>query len=220
MPVQQLPQLLRRTSLVLAPLLHLSAGLAAASLATGATAEVATIGRAPGRFYLFTLLLLLGTALFVPAVIELMHRCRDRAPFPATVGAGLMQIGVIAGIADAGTGLVYWQLASHDANAAQVAGQLHRFENAPGATVIFMIGGLSLMAGSILLAVALTRAHVVPIWAAACLPVGLIASVVANASGSRPMLVAASLILLAGLGRIAARREPAASSATLAGATA
>jgi hypothetical protein len=220
MSVQQLPQAVRRTSLVLAPVLHLVAALAAVSLATGAAAEVRTISRAPGRFYLFTVLLLIGTALFIPAVIELMHRARDRAPFAAIFGAGLMQLGVVAGIADSGTGLVYWQLASHGASAAHVTAQVQRFESATGATVIFMIGGLSLMVGSILLGVALARTRVVPVWAAICLPLGLISSVVANASGSRPMLVAASLILLAGLGRVAARRAPARSRAGVAAATA
>jgi hypothetical protein len=213
MNVQQLPRFVGRASLVLAPLVHLVSTLVVASLASGATAEVAAIGRHPDRYYLFTLLQLIGLVLFVPLVAALMHLTRTRAPLPAVLGAGLMQLGVLVGIADAGTQLVYWQTGTRSADPAQMARLLHRFESAPGANAIFMAGGLSLMAGSIVLGFALWRARVAPVWAALCLPLGLIGTVVAFGAGSRPMLAGASVVLLAGLTVVAIRTRDRASSA-------
>jgi hypothetical protein len=212
MTVEQLPRILTRSSLVLAPLVHLASTLVVASLASGAVAEVAAISHHPDRFYLFTLLQLIGLVLFVPLVIALMQLTRERMPLPAILGAGLMEIGVLVGIADAGTQLVYWQAGARGANAAEMAALLHRFESAPGATAIFMIGGLSLMAGSVLVGIALWRARVAPGWAGLCLPVGLIGTVVAFGAGSRPMLVGASVVLVVGLSRVALVREAAPSS--------
>jgi hypothetical protein len=59
--IQQLPRLVTRGSLIAAPLTHLTSALAAASLATGAAAEVASITRHPDRYYAYTLLQLIGT---------------------------------------------------------------------------------------------------------------------------------------------------------------
>jgi hypothetical protein len=85
---------------------------------------------------------------------------------------------------------------------------VHRYENAAAANAIFMVGGISLMAGSLLLATALWRTRVAPVWAAYSLPLGLIGSIAAQAAGNRPLLIGGSLVLLAGLGRIATTREP------------
>lgn len=205
MTVQQLPSLVTRASLVLAPLAHLASALVAASLATGAAAEVAAISRHPDRFYLFTLLQLIAAALFVPMLLALLQLTRPRAPFPAIVGAGLMQVGALVAVADAGTQLVYWQTGARGANAAQMAALLHRYESASAAGVIFMVGGLSLMAGSVLLGFALWRARVVSALLALCLPVGTVGVVAAFAAGSRPLLVGASAVLLAGLSAVALR---------------
>jgi hypothetical protein len=212
MNAQQLPRLVTRSSLVAAPVCHLASALAAASLATGAAAEFASIAQHPDRYYAYTLLQLIGTALFVPLLVLLMQLARSRAPRFAIVGAGLMQVGALIGVADAGTQLVYWQAAAGDPS--QMTALFQRYESAAAANVIFMVGGISLMVGSLLLATALFRARVAPTWAAACLPLGLIASIAAQAAGSRPILIAAALVLLAGLSRIAfERREPAAAVA-------
>jgi hypothetical protein len=89
------------------------------------------------------------------------------------------------------------------ADPAQMAALAHRYEGAPAASVIFMLGALALLAGAILLAVALVRTQAAPVWAAICLPVGLVANIAAFTSSSRALLVVSSLILLAGMGRVA-----------------
>lgn len=210
MTVQQLPSLVTRASLVLAPLTHLASALVTASLATGAAAEVTAIGRHPDRYYLFTLLQLVAAALFVPMLLALLQLTRTRSPFAAIVGTGLMQVGALVAVADAGTQLVYWQTGARGADAAQMAALLHRYESAPAAGAIFMVGGLSLIAGSVLLGFALWRARVVPAPLALCLPAGILGAVAAFAAGSRPLLVGASAVLLAGLGAVALRDASAA----------
>lgn len=203
MIVQQLPRLAMRVSLVLAPLLWLlSAPLAAGATASGDGAAVAEIARHPGRYYLFTVLTLAGTMLLVPALVRVTELARARAPLAAFAGAGLAQLGALVGIADSGTQLVYWQ--TRGGAPAQMAALLHRYETAPGANAVFMVGGLSLIAGSLLLAYALRRSRLVPFWAAACLPLGTVTNIAAFAAQSRLVLAASSLVLLAGFVRLAA----------------
>ncbi|HET7043803.1 MAG TPA: hypothetical protein VFI37_03045 [Gaiellaceae bacterium] len=202
MSIQQLPRLSARASLLLAPLLW----LASAPLATGATADgdaasVAEIARHPDRYYLFTLLTLVGTMLLVPAVGGLAGLARTRSPLASFVGGGLVQLGVLIGVADSGTQFLSWQTAGGDP--AQMASLLHRYETATGASVVFMVGGLSLIAGSLLFAFALRRARVAPLWAAACLPLAMVANIAGFAAGSRTLLAASAAIMLAGFARVA-----------------
>lgn len=206
MTVQQLPRLVTRSALVLAPLCFLVSALAASSLATGDAAQVRVIAEHPERYYLFALFTLIATALFVPLSLELLRLTRTDAPFPAIVGAGLLQVGTLVGLADAGAQLVEWQMGARGADPAQMSSLLHRFDGAAGATVVFMVGGLSLVAGSLLLGAALWRARVAPAWAAACLPLGVVANIVSYGAGSRLLLAASSLVLLAGLTRVAVRQ--------------
>lgn len=207
MSVQQLPGLAVRVSLVLAPLLWLvSAPLAAGAMTSSDAAGVAEIARHPDRYYQFTLLTLIGTMLLVPALVGLTNVARERAPLAAFVGAALVQLGALVGIADSGTQLVYWQ--TPGGNPAQMAALLHRYENATGAGLVFMVGGLSLMVGGVVLATALVRSRALPVWAAVCIPLGLVSNVVAFAAHSEALLTASSAILLAGFARAALRSAP------------
>ena len=81
MTVQQLPRLVGRAAFVLAPLCFLASALAASSLASGDAAQASAIAGHPGRYYLFTLLTLIATALFVPLLLELLRLARTGAPF-------------------------------------------------------------------------------------------------------------------------------------------
>ena len=123
-----------------------------------------------------------------------------------------MQVGTLVGVADAGSQLVEWQTGARGADLAQMIALLHRFDGATGATALCMVGGLSLIAGSLLLGVALRRARVAPVWAAACLPLGIVVNVVSYGAGSRLLLAASSVVLLAGLARVAANGRAAAGS--------
>lgn len=207
---QVLPELVKRLSLVVAPLLVLLSVVAMPTAASSARDQILSIEVHPDRWYAFALLSLVSSALLVPALLELMALGRARAPFGAIVGAGLCCVGAFVAVADSATQLVYWQMGTGD-RAAMLA-LAHRYEHAFGAGAIFMVGGLSLLVGSMLLGVALARARAVPMWAAAAVPIGIVANLVGFAAGSRFLLVASGVVLLAGFGR-AALRAPTATPA-------
>ena len=206
MTVQQLPSLVNRVALVAAPLLFALSALVIPALKSGDAAQLELIASHPTGWYLFTIFSLLGSAALIPASIALMQATRDAAPFTSIVGAGLLAVGGFVALADSATQLVYWQMGTQ-ADRPQMTALLHRYENAPGATVIFMIGALALVVGAILLAVALVRAHSAPVWAAALVPVGMILNIGSFIGSSRVLLFVSSLVLLAGFGSVARHGE-------------
>jgi len=211
---QRLPALVNRSSLVLAPVLVLASVVAMPTAAASATDQLAAIGESPGRWYAFTLLSLVSSVLFVPALLALMQLGRERAPFRTIVGAGLCAVGAFVAVADSGTQLVYWQMARGDRG--EMLALAHRYEHAAGATAFFTVGGFAFMLGAILLGLGLARAHALPVWAAACIPTGIIVNIVGFASGNRALLIASGILLIAGFGRAAVPAAPRAVAATTA----
>jgi hypothetical protein len=71
-------------SLITAPLLGLAAACAWPPLRTGERAQIAAIAVQPGRWYLFSLFILLSSIMLVPAVLALMrllgHTCPVWSP--------------------------------------------------------------------------------------------------------------------------------------------
>jgi Domain of unknown function (DUF4386) len=203
MRIRRLPELSNRVALVAAPLFFLFSGLAIPALKSGDAAQLTLIATHPTAWYLFTLFSILGSLFLVPAAVALMTLTRDETPRTAIFGGGLLQLGAFVALIDSATQLVYWKMGSPASDRAQMAALLHRYENAPGASVIFMIGALALVAGSLLLAVALTRSRVAPLWAAVLLPLGMIANIAAFVASSRPLLIGSSVALLVALGVVA-----------------
>jgi hypothetical protein len=78
-----------------------------------------------------------------------------------------------------------------------------RYEDTAGSSLIYTVGGLATLAGTLLLAVALWRTHVVPRWASASIPVAVVANVAGFSAASSALLVASYVLLLAAFGRIA-----------------
>lgn len=200
MHVQHLPALAARVALVAAPLFFLFSGLAIPALKTGDSAQLALIAAHPTAWYLFTLFSIVGSLFLVPAAAALMTLTRERAPRTAIFGGGLLEVGAFVALIDSATQLVYWKMGSSAADRPQMVALLHRYENAPAASAIFMIGALALVVGSLLLAVALTRAHIAPLWASALLPLGVVANIAAFGAGSRLLLIASAVALLVPLG--------------------
>lgn len=203
MTVQQLPSLVNRAALVAAPLLFAASGLAVPALTSGDAAQIGLIAAHPTGWYLFTIFSLVGSAALVPASIALMNATREAAPFTSVIGAGLFAIGGLVALADSATQLVDWQMGATGADPAQMIALLHRYENAPGANAIFMVGALALVVGALLLAVALVRAHAAPAWAAVLVPAGMVLNIGSFMGSSRVLLIVSSLVLVAALGRVA-----------------
>jgi hypothetical protein len=200
MRIQHLPALANRIALVAAPLFFLFSGLAVPALKNGESDQLSLIAAHPNGWYMFTLFSILGSLFLVPAAVALMTLTRDGAPRTAILGGGLLQLGAFVALIDSATQLVYWKMGSPAADRAQMIALLHRYENAPAASVIFMVGALALVAGSVLLALALTRARTAPLWIGVLLPLGVVANIAAFVASSRPLLIGSSLVLLVPLG--------------------
>jgi hypothetical protein len=203
MRIQRLPAFAGRVALVAAPLFFLFSGLAVPALKSGDAGQLALIAAHPTAWYLFALFSIVGSLFLVPAATALMALTRDGAPRSAIIGGGLLQLGAFVALIDSATQLVYWKMGSPAADRAQMAALLHRYENAPAASVIFLVGALALVAGSLLLAVSLVRTRTAPLWAGALLPLGMVANIASFVAASRPLLIGSSVALLVSLGFVA-----------------
>lgn len=208
MRIRHLPTLANRVALVAAPLFFLFSGLAIPALKSGDNAQLALIAAHPTGWYLFTLFSIVGSIFLVPAAAALMKVTREGAPRSAIVGGGLLQLGAYVALIDSATQLVYWKMGRPVADHAAMASLLHRYENAPAASIIFMVGALALVVGSILLAVALTRTRTAPLWAGVLLALGMAANIAAFVGSSRPLLIGSSVALLVSLGFVALSGGP------------
>jgi hypothetical protein len=200
---QQLPRTAAAASLITAPLLGLVAASARPPLRAGDRAQIAAISAQPGRWYIFSLFLLLSTIMLVPAVLALMRLLGHSRPVWALIAGSLAQLGILIGIGDAATELMVWQMGAPGASLGQMAALAARYNAAPGAALIFMIGGLATLSGTLLLSAGLWRAHAVPAWTAIAIPIATIANIAGLSASSVPITIASFALLLAAFGRIA-----------------
>ena len=200
---QQLPRTAAVASLITAPLLGLVAACAWPPLRTGDRAQIAAIAAQPGRWYIFSLFILLSSIMLVPAVLALMRLLGHSRPVWALTAGSLAQLGILIGIGDAATQLMVWQMGAPGASLGQMAALATRYNAAPGTALIFMIGGLASLCGTLLLAAGLWRAHAVPAWTAIAVPAATIASIAGLSANSIPITMVSYALLLAAFGRIA-----------------
>jgi hypothetical protein len=200
---QQLPRTAAAAALVAAPLLGLVAIGVWPPLRAGEQAQIAAISAQPGRWYIFSLFILLSTIMLVPAVLALMRLLGHSRPVWALLAGCLAQLGILIGIGDAATELVFWQMGAPGASLSQMAALATRYNTAPRATLIFMIGGLASLCGTLLLSAGLWRARAVPAWTAIAIPVATIANIAGLSANSVPITIASYALLLAAFGRIA-----------------
>ncbi len=193
-------------AMLLAPIVWLVSTIVAPKISSDELAQVAVIARYPDRWYWFALLTLVGAMLLVPALLGVMGLMRERAPLAGCVGGSLALLGTLVAIGDSTVQLVTWQMGASSADGAQMAALLTRFDDAAGSALIFTLGGLALVAGTVILAIGLTRARIAPVWAAACLPLGTVVNIVGFGAGSRSLLAASCVILLAGFAPLAKAR--------------
>ncbi|HKC29789.1 MAG TPA: hypothetical protein VKB75_17370 [Jatrophihabitans sp.] len=200
-------------SLVLAPLTGLVAAAALPALRDTRSAEIAAIARHQDRFYVYALGILLSSYLLVPAFFGIINLLRERSARWAYLAGGLAQVGMLVAIGDAATELMFWQMGSPTADHTQMTELANRYESAAGSALVYDIGGLAVLIGTLLVAVGLWRTRVVPRWAAAGVAVSVVANLAGFATANQPILVASYLVMLAALGRVAAvvlgaRSEP------------
>lgn len=153
---------------------------------------------ATGRVYAGTLLALAALVLMVGAVIGLAHLLRERRPGLALVGGALSLTGIVAIAAAFGAlGIVLAEAAGGDATSgAQLV------EDVMNRAFPAFILGMLVNVGLIVLATGLYTSRVVAPWSAVALGVGALVLAVANPLGAKPVILAAEVVLLAGLGSI------------------
>src|SRR5581483_260643 len=180
-------------AMVLAPLLGIASAIASPALQGSDSAKLAEIASHPDRWYLYALFITASSWLFVPAVLALIDILSERSPRLGLVGGGLALLGVLIAIGDGTCELMYWQMGA----------RARRFETATGSSQLFTIGGLALIIGLVLLAVALWRTDAVPALAALGLPAGAALNIAGFSSNNNALVIASNAVLLAALGWIA-----------------
>lgn len=202
------PDISRRplaVALVAAPLLWLAAEAFSPALKTESAAQLAEIARHSNGWYGYTALLVLGTIVFVPAILGIMRLTRTATSKLTLVGGIVLGFGTLISLGDAMSQIVIWQMAVPGADRGQMAALLDRFDNASGAQLFFGPGGLAFVAGTVLLTIALFRSRAVPRWAAVAFLVGMVAQIIGFTSASVAVIAVGNLVLLIGMSVFAAR---------------
>jgi hypothetical protein len=194
-----------RTTLFLAPAFAVASSAIAPPFKSDTREQVAVIAAHPDRWYWFTLLLLVGSILLVPALLWIAELVRSRSSLLADIGGALAVLGAVIAVGDVMTQFVSWQMVSGHADLTQMAAALDRFDNAAGASLVFSVGGLSILIGCVLLSIGLIRNQLAPAWAAAGLTLAVLANVVAFSASSNDGVLASWILLLVSMGALAAR---------------
>lgn len=184
-------------SLVLMPVLGVVAAVALPALRSTRAGEITAIAAHPDRFYVYALAMLLSSYLSVPAFFGVMAVLRERAPRWSFLAGVLAQLGLLIAIGDAATEFMYWQMGAPGADQRQMAALADRYENAAGSSLVYSVGGLAFLVGTVLLTVGLWRTRTAPRWAALGLLAGSIANIIGFSIASSPVLIASYVLLLA-----------------------
>jgi hypothetical protein len=200
---RQLPKTTIAASLVLAPLFSLASALVAPSLASDAGPQLAVIAQHPTRWYWFTVLLLIGSILLVPALLGISALVAERAPRLGYIGGGLAVLGALVAIGDVMSQFMSWQMVAPGADRAQMAALLHRFDNAGGVSAVFSLGGLAVLVGTVMLTTGLIRARVAPAWVALGLTVAVVMNIAGFGAASNGFVAASWAVLLIAMGYLA-----------------
>jgi hypothetical protein len=203
-----MPDPFRKTlaaTMILAPLLGIVSAIASPPLRSGTEAQLAEITRHPDRWYVYALFITASCWLLVPAVIGLTAMLAGRAPRLSLLAGALSLLGVLVAVGDATTELMYWQMGAPGADRAQMVALSDRYDNAIGSSLVFTVGGLAVIVGLAILAVALWRERLAPAWASACLPVAAIVNIAGFSLSSNAIVTVSNVVFLVGFGWIGIR---------------
>lgn len=194
---------LRRTALglcmIAAPLAGLASALITPRFAGGMGEELAVISEHPGRWLVGGFLNLITFFLFMLAALGIMHLLRDRSVVPGNVGGGLVLLGAFFHGAIIGYALVEVPLVeSGGARGRMVEFAGGMYESA--AFMMILLPFLSFFVGWVLLAIALWRARVAPLWVAATLGVAPLSEFFGPEAVSPELMFALFLVSLGYLG--------------------
>ena len=192
-------------SLVLAPIFLLLSTLALPPLKSDTAAELATIGAHHQRYYLFILCGIIASILLLPAFLGLMLLTRDRHPVLGMLGGSLALLGTTLSLVDYGSELMKWQAAAGRTPSAQTISLLDRFDGSAGSALPLQLSGITVLAGTVLLAIGLARSGIAPWWIAAALVPGMFLSLAGFAFSNNAVLEAGSALLVISMGWLGVR---------------
>jgi hypothetical protein len=182
--------------LIAAPLVGLVGALLLPQYTDGLDEELANISAHTERWLAGNFLVLLSFFLMVPAVLGLLNLLRERSVALGHVGAALALLGIFFHGAIIGYSLVEAPLVESGFERARVVEFTTRmYESSAFIMILAPFVGFSL--GMTILAVALWRAKVVPVWISVLIVMGLLSEFVGTDALSPELLYA---FLLVGLG--------------------
>jgi hypothetical protein len=187
--------------LIAAPVALLVGALVHPQGKDAATAHLAVVADNPDRYYAAHAIILAGLALFLPAILGLMHLLRQRATAFSHVGGGLAMIGLFGATAVVGVdGIAVSQMGQPQASAEEMAALLDRIKESAGFRAIAVVGGVAFTLGMLLLAYGLWRARAVQPWMAGGTAAAAIAVFIGQVTDNRVIFAIAFAIYLVGLG--------------------
>ena len=127
----------------------------------------------PGRVEAASLMVILSSVLFVPALVGILRLMPDRGTVLGLLGVGLALIGAIGHAVWAGFDIILVWMANSEIDRAQLSAVV---DGGPppgiGFTLILLMFTAGFFLGLVVLAVGLWRSGTVPRWAAALIAVG------------------------------------------------
>jgi len=187
--------------LIAAPVAGLAATVVAPPAALDIGERLTIVAEHSTRFLAANLLAVLLQILLVPALLGLLHLLKGRGVVLGHIGGGLALAGVFGYMGVLATEFVVLQMAQGDRR--EMISLAERVYGSVGFAVFLMMFLFGLLLGLIVLSVALWRARIAPIWAAACIALASVLDLVA--STSTVAVVLAWILLLAGLGWIGSK---------------
>jgi uncharacterized membrane protein len=187
--------------MILAPACFVASAIVAPSSDNNATAIINATAAHQDRFYISTVLLIVGAVLLLPALLGLMHLLRERQVAVGHVGGALALVGNLMLMLVAGISLVQWQMVRGGGRGDMIA-LFHRLTHTTETQVFFFLI-LGLTVGLVVLAYGLYRAHAVNWATAMALAVGaVVLQVAAFVGNTSAWYIVGSAILFVSLGSI------------------
>jgi hypothetical protein len=190
-------------ALVATPAIWLASGIISPPLKTDQGKQLAVVATHPDRWYWFTLLLLVGGVLLIPALFGIMRLLRTRSPKLGLIGGWLAQLGALVAIGDASSQLITWLMVRPGQDPVQMTRLLDSMDSSAGANIAYTIGGPAILLGVLLLSIGLYRSRVAPRWVPVTFFAGCVVSIVALSNAMTVGVTASYLILLAPMAYLA-----------------
>jgi hypothetical protein len=189
--------------LIAAPAVLLVGALLHPTSNDDAAVHLAVVVDNPDRYYAAHAIILVGLALFLPAILGLMHLLRQRMTAVGHVGGGLVMIGLFGATAVVAVdGFAVSQMGQPEASVEEMAALLDRIKESAGFRAIAVVGAIAFLLGVLLLAYGLWRAGAVQPWMAGGIGAAAIAFFIGQVTDNRIIFAFAFAFYLVAFGAL------------------